>query len=622
MIEEEEKRSSPDNRPGIAQIMEARFSRRGLLKTSAGLVAGSALIACEPQGGSGQLSGPYGFMETAWEADGHLHVPPGYRADALLRWGDPLFSDSPPFNPYRPSAASQKQQFGYNCDFTAYIPLQSSSGTDRHGLLAVNHEFSVPPLMYPNSPAPMALDSSQMLADMAAHGMSVVEIVRTEQGWTYNPKSSFNHRITPHTQMQFDGPAAGHRRLRHNGRDGFTTHGTWNNCAGGVTPWGTVLTAEENFNLYFHGNPAAGPEAENHRRYGVSGEPIFGWYQVEKRWELNVEPSYPLHAGWIVEIDPRHPERPPIKHTALGRMKHEGCELTVNGDGRLVCYMGDDQRFEYLYRYVSDRRLQDEPDGQRLLREGELSVAVFHADGTLSWHPLVYGQGALVPSNGFHNQGDVLLDTRRAADLWEATPMDRPEGIAVHPNGQVYCALTGNHQRERPNPPNPRPENLYGHILEMVPPGGDHTASRFGWEIFLMAGRNRHESRLQHPKAGDGSYFVNPDNLVFDPNGTLWIATDGATSFGLADALMVCDIEGSKQRHASRFLTAPAGAEVTGPSFTPDKQSLFVSIQHPGMAKGSNFEQPITRWPDFHKDTPPRPSVVAITREDGGKLLG
>ena len=619
---EDEPRNSPEQQPEFAQVLKARLSRRGFLATSTGMAAGATLISCTPAGDS-TAPGPFGFVPVGWQADSYLHLPPGWQAEVLLRWGDPLFAEAPPFNPWRASAQAQEKQFGYNCDFTTYVPLRRDSNASTHGLLAVNHEYTLSPLMYPNSPLPDQLRPEQLHADMAAHGMTVVEVVRERSGWRYLRDSRYNRRVTPHTPMLFDGPAAGHRRLQYKGRDGFHTRGTWNNCAGGLTPWGTVLTAEENFNAYFQGNPAAGPEAENHKRYGVSGDGFFRWDMAEERWQLDLDPGYPLHAGWIVEIDPRRPESAPIKHTALGRMKHEGCTTVVNGDGRLVCYMGDDQRFEYLYRYVSRGRMSSNPQEQRqLLQDGELSVALFRADGTLHWLPLVYGRSPLDPSQGFHDQGEVLLNTRRAADLLGATPMDRPEGIAVDPDtGRVYCAMTNNTKRTEINSPNPRVDNAFGHILELRPPAEDHTANSFKWEIFLLAGRNVEESGLQHPSTDAGSYFVNPDNLAFDPTGVLWIATDGADKFGLADTLMACAVSGSRRRLASRFLSAPLGAEVTGPSFTPDGTTLFASIQHPGAVEGSNFEQPATRWPDFRNDTPPRPSVVAVTRTAGGRIL-
>ena len=616
-------RSSPADRPDLRQVFGARLSRRGLLAAGVGLGAGAVLTACGRNGAvSGQV-GPYGFVEVPWGVDGHMHIPEGYRADVLLRWGDPLGAGAPAFDPHRMTAAAQEQQFGYNCDYTTFLPLGSGRDSSTHGLLIVNHEFSLPPLMHPNAPAPTELSADQLLADMAAHGLSIVEVARGREGWRYLPDSRYNRRITPHTPMLLDGPAAGHRRLRLNNRDGIHTRGTWNNCAGGVTPWGTVLTAEEDIQFYFQGNPAGGPEAENHQRYGISGDATFGWYQAEQRWQLDRDPAYPLYGGWMVELDPRDPNAVPVKHTALGRMRHEGCAITVNGDGRLVCYMADDQAFEYIYRYVSRGQLSSRADERdRLLREGELSVARFQPDGNLEWLPLVYGQGPLTPDNGFEDQADVLLNTRRAADLAGATPMDRPEGIAVHPlTGRLYCSLTGNPDRREPDAANPRVENLFGHIIEFIPPSGDHAAPIFRWNLFLKAGRNGEESRLQHPDSGEGSYFINPDNLVFDPAGTLWIGTDGASAFGLADALMAVEVDGARRGLASRFLTAPVGAEVTGPSFTPDGSTLFCSIQHPGAVVGSTFERPATRWPDFSLDIPPRPSVVAVTRLSGGRLI-
>ncbi|MGI9345676.1 MAG: PhoX family protein [Gammaproteobacteria bacterium] len=619
---EHEARTSPQDRPDLAEVVSTRLSRRQLLASAAGLGVASMLVSCSSSDANATTS-LFGFSEPGWLPDGHLHLPPGYQANVLLRWGDPITNPQALFNPEYQTGLIQQQQFGYNCDFTAFMPFSRNSQDSDRGLLVVNHEFTIAPLMYSGSPLPSQLTPNQLRAEMAAQGASVVEIYRDRSGWQYNPTSGYNRRITPHTPMRFDGPAAGHERLQLNRRDGMHTNGTWNNCGGGVTPWGTVLLAEENFNFYFKGQPSAGPEAENHARYGVTGEAFFNWYKAEERWNLNLDPSYPLHAGWIVEFDPYNPEDMPVKHTALGRMKHEGCTLTLSHKGHVVAYMADDQEFEYLYRFISRYPMTSAAAQQKLvLSEGELSVASFNADGQLLWRPLIYGQGPITPANGFHSQGDVMLNTRRAADLMGATPLDRPEGIAINPQtNRIYCSMTSNKSRTQPHAASPRANNPYGHILELIPGPDGHHSETFTWEIFLLAGRNDEEAGFQHPASTEGSYFVNPDNLVCDAGGNLWIATDGAPDFGLADTLMVCGLSGDKRRYASRFLTAPAGAEVTGTSFTPDGSTLFLSIQHPGASRTSHFHQPLNRWPDFHPDLPPRPSVIAVHRTDGGTLL-
>jgi uncharacterized protein len=468
---------------------------------------------------------------------------------------------------------------------------------------------------------------------MAAHGLSIVEIRRDGSGaWRPVEASALNRRVSLRsTGFRIAGPAAGHDRLK-TGADPSGRHvlGTLNNCAGGVTPWGTVLSAEENIDDYFSGRTAASSEAENHRRMGMSGEPQESpWARHFARFDLAREPNEPNRFGWIVEIDPYDPRSTPVKRTALGRFKHEGAATILNKDGRVVVYSGDDERFEYVYRFVSAGRFDpvDPARNAQLLDSGVLSVARFTDDGRLTWLPLVFGRGPLTPQNGFLSQADLLIETRRAADLMGATPMDRPEDIEPNPaTGTVFASFTGNSDRTRAqiDAANPRAKNEHGHILELIPPGGrgieaDHAADVFRWEIFLLAG---------DPEADDGAFYTGavggngwlakPDNLAVDGRGGLWIATDGAGPLGFADGLWACATAGPERGRPRHFFRVPLGAELTGPSFTPDGSTLFVSVQHPGH--GSSFDAPSTRWPDFEQGMPPRPSVVAITREDGGPI--
>jgi uncharacterized protein len=429
--------------------------------------------------------------------------------------------------------------------------------------------------------------------------------------------------------MRFDGPAAGSARLRSlRSKSGFATVGTYANCGGGLTPWGTVLSAEENFNFYFFGSPRDGIESENHRRLGIglTDNPMFHWGRFYDRWNLQKNPSEPLHAGWIVEIDPFNPDSIPVKHTALGRFKHEACSLHLNRDGRLVAYMGDDQYFEYVYRYVSNGRFSpDSPENNRsLLTDGVLSVAEFRDDGSLIWHPLEYGRGLLTEKNGFHSQADVCIDTRKAADLVGATAMDRPEDVEVNPvSGEVFVVLTQNLKRAATqiNRANPRAENAAGHILKLVAPDRDHTRSEFRWELFLLAGKPSLPSRQSVPDntVVQEDWLQNPDNCVFDNAGRLWIATDGNQGSGEADGVWACETCGPGQAITRRFIRLPFGAEATGPCFSPDNRTFFLSVQHP--ASGSSFDSPSTRWPDFSGDLPPRPAVIAVYRDDDG-LIG
>jgi len=257
---------------------------------------------------------------------------------------------------------------------------------------------------------------------------------------------------------------------------------------------GHNFSAEENFNGYFGGDPTGTDEAENLKRYGIKSEPSYAWSKFETRFDVTNEPHEPNRFGWIVEIDPYDPASQPVKRTALGRLKHEAATTLVNRDGRLVVYMGDDERFEYIYKYVSEETF-DPAKGKansNLLDQGTLFVGRFAANGTMEWLPLQFGQGPLSPANGFSSQADVLIEARRAADFLGATKMDRPEDIKTNPKtGFVYAVLTKNDKRkpDQVDGVNARPENLWGQIVELTPPmrdgSLDHAATRFGWDVFI-----------------------------------------------------------------------------------------------------------------------------------------
>jgi len=626
-----------DNEP-FSEILTRRICRRAVLNT--GVAAGSAallapvLLAPNATASNQGLS----FEELPKGMDETHHVAKGYTAKPLIRWGDPVLPDAPKFDPMNQTAGAQERQFGYNCDFTAYLPLPRGTNSSDHGLLVVNHEYTIPGLMFPGSVGsalPTRLGREQAEIELAAHGLSVVEIQRDSSGAWQTILGPMNRRIsTRSTEVAISGPAAGHKRLKTDAdRSGKKVIGTLANCAGGVTPWGTVLTAEENFDEYFSGNPAKTAEAGNYQRIGFE-ETVWDWWgEFFPRFDMAVEPNEPNRFGWIVEIDPYDPHSIPVKRTALGRFKHEAANPIVNQDGRVVVYTGDDQAFEYLYRYVSHGRFDPaKPDANKsLLDEGVLSVAKFHDDGTVIWLPLIYGNDPLTEANGFGSQADVLIETRRAADLVGATPMDRPEDFQPNPiTGTVFAVLTNNILRkpDQIDAANPRADNKFGHIVELIPPGGrgieaDHTADTFRWDMFIRCGdpsKPEHNAFYPTPVTQDG-WFVTPDNIAFDAKGRLWIATDGADgAAGFADGVWACEVEGPERGKTRHFFSVPIGAEMCGPTFTPDDSALFLSVQHPGAAKHSTFQEPITRWPDFVNGMPPRPSVVVVTRDEGGPI--
>ena len=643
--------SNPSTRPSIGEIIEARLSRRELLKGAAGLTASAALVS-SPLGilatrrAEAAASSSFVWEEIQHGVDKTHHVAPGYNADVLIRWGDPILADAPEFDPHNQTADAQEQQFGYNNDYIGFVPLNEDGS---HGILCVNHEYTNEEVMFPGvgrqdkdaNFAGMTRDLVEI--EMAAHGGSVIEVKKGEDGkWQVVKDSQYNRRITPRsTEMSLSGPAAGHARMQ-TAEDptGTRVVGTINNCAGGMTPWGTYLMAEENFHGYFWGELGVDhPEKVNYERYGVPGK-WYAWGKFFDRFDINKTPNEANRFGWVVEVDPMDPESMPVKRTALGRFKHEGAESIVNKDGRVVVYSGDDERFDYLYKFVTAGKYNpdDAAANKNLLDEGTLYVARFDDDGTVAWLPLVHGENGLDESNGFSSQADVLIETRRAADLLGATPMDRPEDVEPNPvTNKVYVMLTNNSKRQSDqlDRVNSRPKNIWGQIVEVIPPEGDHGATESAWEMVVMCGDPNDQTTAAnwHPATSDDGWFACPDNCAIDPEGRLWVTTDQGGGWskasGTADGVWAMETEGELRGTGKMFFRVPVGAEMCGPKFTPDMSTLFVAVQHvatdgvkdfPGFERESTFEDPATRWPDFDENMPPRPSVVVITKEDGGKI--
>lgn len=670
----------------MGRILERRLKRRTVLKGMGVVIATPLLMGISPLLRSERVGAGLQFEPIAGSGADEVTVPEGYRARVLLSWGKALFPGVPDLDPQHleslltsQGAELQAKQFGYNCDFNGFFPLFPPASSCR-GLLATNHEFTSEELILPGWPggddparAGFVRKFPGLVAAMkAAHGVSIAEVVWRDGQWHFNQASPFNRRITGESPMEITGPAAGHKLLQTAADpSGKKVLGTLNNCAGGKTPWGTLLTCEENFDQYFgnfeglerkaastrENKPELKQYAAFHERLplprGVSPR---GWELVDKRFDVAKHPTEAFRFGWIVEIDPYHPDAVPKKRTALGRFKHEGAHTVVGPEGRVVVYSGDDTPFEYIYKFVSAEayEAQNRAHNLTLLDRGTLYVARFKDDGTGEWLPLVWGRAPLDVRHGFASQAEVLINTRRAADLIGATPMDRPEDIEVNPgNGKVYVALTNNPWRGLEvdalngrrvsgavDAKNPRTPNLAGHIIEMTEEADDPAALTFTWEIFMLCGNplnpeGKFLTSLADPGASPhNTYFggyssasqisplSSPDNLAFDRLGNLWIATDGETDTlnlpaPINNGLYAVPTAGQDKGRVRQFLSGPRGCEICGPEFTPDNRTLFASIQHPG--EGGTLSKPLSSWPNGC-DRPPRPSVIAITKTGGGRI--
>ncbi|MFY9211489.1 MAG: PhoX family phosphatase [Aestuariivita sp.] len=639
----------------IGDVINARYGRRDVLRGMLGVSATTALFGTSaliaPRAAQAASASRYVFNELTWGNDERHHIADGYDADVLLRWGDPITADAPEFDVMNQTAEAQLKQFGYNNDYVGFWPLNDDA---TRGVLCVNHEYTNEEVMFPglgrqDRVAFEGMTKELVDIEMAAHGGTVVEIAKDDAGkWSLVRDSALNRRISPlNTVMTLSGPAAGHDRLKTSADPtGTTVIGTINNCAGGMTPWGTYLMAEENFHGYFwtdvldgEGNPdvSAQPEAISMRRYGVPGR-WYNWGQHHDRFNIDKEPNESNRFGYIVEVDPFNPDAPPVKHTALGRFRHEGAETTISSDGRLVIYSGDDNRFDYQYKWVSAQVVTEENAvfGSSLLSEGTLYVARFNEDGTIDWLALVHGEGPLTAENGFNSQADIAIDTRLAADLLGATPMDRPEDAQPRGDGTAYIMLTNNSRRteDQVDAANPRADSRFGHIIEIKEDGGNHAATKGTWSILVLCGDPAiaEVGAKWNPETSENGWFGSPDNCAIDADGRLWISTDQGTGWGRtgkSDGLYSLETEGELRGHSKLFFRCPVGGELCGPYFTPDSETLFLAVQHPGtdgtkdlkgFERDSTFEDPATRWPDFDPAMPPRPSVVVVTKQGGGKI--
>ncbi|MET0899378.1 MAG: PhoX family phosphatase [Mycobacterium sp.] len=643
----------------IVQAMSRRRALKAAGVTVLAVGAGSALAACSsdesPTAATTSSNAPaepepspgMNFTAVAPNSEDAVVIPDGYQQAVVISWGDPVLPGAPAFDVNAQTAAAQRGQFGFNNDFAGLLPVE---GSPNRFLLVVNHEYTTETFMHPgyNADAPTR---EQFDIGVAAHGLTVVEVERTPQGLT-PVMGRYNRRLTADSPFTLTGPAAGTDFVKTAADPtGRTVLGTVNNCSGGVTPWGTVLSGEENFNSYFgaaEGAPAPNPvDADRLDRYGVKLEATERkWETFDPRWDVTKAPNEVNRFGYVVELNPWDPESAPIKHSALGRFKHEAANIYVTDDGTVVAYSGDDERFDYMYKFISSKKMRKGSDpaamahNLTILDEGTLYVAKLGSDipageidgsGTLPSTGSFAGTGTWIPllRSGAGGQAESLVDgispqevavfTRFAADKAGATKMDRPEDFEANPKtGKVYVALTNNNERGVDGEPgadaaNPRNDNKSGQVLEIT---DDHAGTSFTWDLLLVCG---------DPAAAD-TYFGGfdkakvspiscPDNLAFDSHGNLWISTDG-NALDSNDGLFAVALDGPNRGETKQFLTVPLGAETCGPIITDDL--VTVCVQHQGENDDNSIDDPQSRWPEGGNGTA-KPSVVAVWK-DGGNI--
>ncbi len=603
-------------------LAEKAISRRGFLGTCVGLGAGAFVMGMTssfPMSALAKASSRMTFDAVATNSLDTVTIPKGYSWQVVASWGDPLWSKGVDFDhASRGNGASQELAFGDNNDGMALFTKGNKN------ILAVNNEYVNRKIFHGNRASGVPENADDVRKSKAGHGVTVMEVTNKKGQWSIVKDSSFNRRITADTTMELTGPARGHALLKTSADPkGVESKGTWNNCGNGRTPWGTYLACEENFNGYFSSSDENYTPSAELKRYGVKNKDRgYGWSMTDERFDISKNPNEPNRAGYIVEIDPMDPKSTPKKRTALGRFKHENAEVVVADNGHVVVYLGDDERGEFLYKFVSKNKYKKGADNTNLLEDGDLYVAKFYDGGKGQWL-------ALTPkTTGMATQAEVCIHTRIAASAVGATTMDRPEWVAAHPNkAEVYCALTNNKNRgKKPNAggdatpaggPNPRNVNNYGQIVRWQEANGNHTADKFTWDLFVMAGNPTvHKDAYAGSNNIDASNMFNsPDGIAFDKHGMLWIQTDGKYSnkgdfAGQGNNQMLAgDPETGEIR---RFMVGPKECEVTGITWSVDSKTMFVGIQHPGEKGNSHFPG--------GGDSVPRSSVIAITKDDGGYI--
>jgi secreted PhoX family phosphatase len=563
-------------------------------------------------------------------------VPAGYTVTVMTRLGDPLAAGVSTYA-NNGTDGDFDRRIGDHGDALAWFGLSATGTRDDNsstrGLMVQNHENLNVQYLHPNGPTNLSSGvrpQAEVLKEMMAHGVSVAEYGESAgRKWAYVPGSTFNRRITPATVMQFNGPVARSAMLSTVfSPDGTRGRGTINNCANGISHWGTNLTCEENWAGYFRrdavDNSATSRRTAKERaslsRYGVtSTSGNYRWSFTDStdslftRWNVTATAdsaaqdyrNEPNQYGWVVEIDPYDPASLPRKRTALGRCGHEGAFIHAVNGKRMGVYMGDDGRREYVYKYVSNATWTDADRnsanrlaiGDKYLDAGTLYVARFEADGTGRWLPLVFGQVPNLATYAFADQADILINARLAADAVGATPMDRPEWTGGNPaTGEIYLTLTNNNAALRPlndtNAANPRHYNdprgsantaqfgnPNGHIVRLRENGDDPASLGFRWDNYLFGADSADADPTNVNISGltadndfsspDGLYFSRPTNPAGRVRPLMWLQTDDGAMTDRSNCMMLAALPGTVGDGAARTITnrGADGATATQATF-------------------------------------------------------
>ena len=542
----------------LESLIHRKISRRKAIKTLSGTVAATLLSSVLPENFLNIISrnnsrhGKISFKPIEASDLDELILPEGFSYNVIRKWGDKI---------------SDNEYYGYNNDYCIYLPIDmpQKGNNSEDGLLFINHEYPHPLFVSgytlddlrngkPKSAKQVELEKKSM-------GVSIFRVRKQNGNWSF-VNDPLNRRYDGYSRILLSGDASGSEEVK------FAREctGTVQNCSGGITPWGTVLSAEENFQDCLNPNDLR-------------------WGDADKNF---IEEHY----GWMVEFNPFDPAYIPKKRTSLGRFRHENIAVITAADGRVVCYMGDDKSDEHVYKFVSSdiyNPVSPDPD---ILDKGILYAADFKNS---RWLAMDYNSSPILRNN-FRSQADVLVRCSEAAGYLGATECNRPEDIEINPmDNSVFIAFTNNYNKD----------DHHGSIVRLIEKNNDHTSEEFTWEVFATGGA--------------ASGFSCPDNLYFDSSGNLWVLSDIGTSAlnrGIYrefknNSLFMIPTCGENKGRPMRFASGPVDSEMCGVCFTPDEKTMFLSIQHPGE-NTTDISNPTSRWPLFGNDIP-RPAVVTIT---------